>query len=76
MIERDPPLLRSKCRRTEKISQSNEDKRKQYGIQYRYETVESLWQWIHWIDESYVDRAIAVDQYIFREREASKKALS
>ena len=67
MKEREPPIIRSKRQKTSKISDTNKAKRKQYGDKYRHETVESLWQWIHWTDESHIDRAMAVDQYIFRE---------
>lgn len=67
MSEREPRVIRSKRPRTEQISEVNKAKRKDYGHTYKDETVESLWQWIHWTDEAHIDRAIAVNQYIFRE---------
>ena len=68
MNERKPPVIRSRRRKTTEISQANKDLRKEYGLKYRDETAESLWQWIHWTDEAHLDRAQAIDQWIFREK--------
>ena len=75
MKERNPPIIRSRCRRTEAISPANKQRRVDYGHEHKHETVESLWQYIHWTDEAHIDRAQAIDQYIFREHGNSEGIL-
>jgi hypothetical protein len=67
MKERNPPIIRSRRRRTEEISYSNKQKRVAYGHQFKDETVDTLWRYIHWTDEAHIDKAQAIDQWIFRE---------
>ena len=75
MKERDPPIIRSRRRKTEAISDTNKSLRTDYGYTYKDETVDSLWQWIHWTDEAHIDRAQAIDQWIFREQGHSEGLL-
>lgn len=65
--ERRPRIIRSFRRNTEYISKPNKTKRKAYGQAHKHETVDSLWQWIHWTDETHIDRAMSIATGIFRE---------
>jgi hypothetical protein len=67
MSERRPRIIRSYRRNTEVVSKLNKTRRNTYGHDYKHETVESLWQWIHWTDETHIDRAMTIATGIFRE---------
>ena len=68
MRERDPPVIRSKRRPTGALSQKNKEVRKSYGHKHLRESVDSLWQYILFTDEAHADRAMAIEQWIFREQ--------
>lgn len=60
-------MIRSKRSATTQISAKNKKARIENGRKYRYKTLDSLFKWIHWTDEAYIDRATIIPKYIFRE---------
>ena len=67
MRERYPPVIKSKKRNIIAILEPNKHRRINYGHAHTYETVESLWQYIHYTDEAHIDRVVAIVETIFRE---------
>ena len=58
---------RYKMAKVKEISPKNKKERVRYAEKHKDETVQSFWQYVHWIDEAHIDPSMEPRQYILRE---------